>query len=39
MYKYDQRLAIMSIGFLLGATDEAVVWRGPKKTGTRATAF
>lgn len=27
----DQRLAIMSIGFLLDSRDDAVVWRGPKK--------
>lgn len=27
-------LALMSIGFLLEDPDEAVVWRGPKKTGT-----
>lgn len=33
VYKFDQRLAIMSIGFLLGDGNEAVVWRGPKKTG------
>ena len=29
----DQRLAIMSIGFLLDSRDDAVVWRGPKKNG------
>ncbi|CAH0563353.1 unnamed protein product [Brassicogethes aeneus] len=28
----EQRLAVMSIGFLLGNRDKAVVWRGPKKT-------
>jgi Mrp family chromosome partitioning ATPase len=28
----DMRLAIMSIGFLLEQPDEAVIWRGPKKT-------
>ncbi|TRY96160.1 hypothetical protein DNTS_028351 [Danionella cerebrum] len=28
----DQRLALMSIGFLMEDSDEAVVWRGPKKT-------
>ena len=27
----EQRLGVMSIGFLLGTSDEAVVWRGPKK--------
>ncbi|XP_022093699.1 cytosolic Fe-S cluster assembly factor nubp2-like [Acanthaster planci] len=27
----EQRLAVMSIGFLLGGSDDAVVWRGPKK--------
>ena len=29
----SQRLAIMSIGFLLNTRDDAVVWRGPKKNG------
>ncbi|EFA08218.1 cytosolic Fe-S cluster assembly factor Nubp2 homolog [Tribolium castaneum] len=28
----DQKLAVMSIGFLLNSRDSAVVWRGPKKT-------
>uniref|UniRef100_A0A672MXV5 Nucleotide binding protein 2 n=1 Tax=Sinocyclocheilus grahami TaxID=75366 RepID=A0A672MXV5_SINGR len=28
----QQQLAIMSIGFLLEDSDEAVIWRGPKKT-------
>ncbi|KAL7887802.1 hypothetical protein AOLI_G00055230 [Acnodon oligacanthus] len=28
----QQHLALMSIGFLLDDPDEAVVWRGPKKT-------
>lgn len=27
----SQRLAIMSIGFLLNTRDDAVIWRGPKK--------
>ncbi|KAK3789040.1 hypothetical protein RRG08_063756 [Elysia crispata] len=27
----DQRIGVMSIGFLLSGADEAVVWRGPKK--------
>ncbi|XP_071797886.1 cytosolic Fe-S cluster assembly factor NUBP2-like [Asterias amurensis] len=27
----EQRLSVMSIGFLLSSNDEAVVWRGPKK--------
>lgn len=27
----EQRLGVMSIGFLLETSDEAVVWRGPKK--------
>ena len=31
----SQKLAVMSIGFLLGSRDDAVVWRGPKKNGTR----
>lgn len=30
----SQKLAVMSIGFLLGNRDDAVVWRGPKKNGT-----
>lgn len=29
----EQRLAVMSIGFLLKNRNDAVVWRGPKKTG------
>lgn len=29
----EKSLALMSIGFLLEDPDEAVVWRGPKKTG------
>ena len=29
----DQRIGVMSIGFLLSGADEAVVWRGPKKNG------
>lgn len=29
----DQRLAVMSIGFLLKNRNDAVIWRGPKKTG------
>ena len=34
MYHDDsQRLAVMSIGFLLQNKDDAVVWRGPKKNG------
>jgi len=28
----QQRLAVMSIGFLLQNPDDAVIWRGPKKT-------
>ncbi|CAH1376916.1 unnamed protein product [Tenebrio molitor] len=28
----DQKLAVMSIGFLLNNRNNAVVWRGPKKT-------
>lgn len=28
----DQKLAVMSIGFLLQNRNDAVVWRGPKKT-------
>ena len=29
----SQKLAVMSIGFLLSSQDDAVVWRGPKKNG------
>ena len=29
----QQRLAVMSIAFLLAEEDDAVVWRGPKKNG------
>lgn len=35
VYKYDQKLAIMSIAFLV-ERDDAVIWRGPKKTGKKA---
>ncbi|GAV07106.1 hypothetical protein RvY_16982 [Ramazzottius varieornatus] len=27
----EDNLAVMSIGFLLGSADDAVIWRGPKK--------
>ena len=29
-----QKLACMSIGFLLSNKNDSVVWRGPKKTGS-----
>jgi Mrp family chromosome partitioning ATPase len=29
----EQKLAVMSIGFLLKSKNDAVVWRGPKKHG------
>lgn len=29
----DDNLSLMSIGFLLGSQDEAIIWRGPKKNG------
>ena len=29
----DDRLAVMSIGFLLPNEDDAIVWRGPRKNG------
>lgn len=29
----DENLALMSIGFLLGSKDDAVIWRGPRKNG------
>eukprot|EP00040_Diaphanoeca_grandis_P024449 m.134337 g.134337 ORF g.134337 m.134337 type:complete len:282 (-) comp29734_c1_seq1:84-929(-) len=28
----EKQLSVMSIGFLLGSSSDAVVWRGPKKT-------
>ena len=28
----EQKLAVMSIGFLLNSRNDAGVWRGPKKT-------
>lgn len=28
----EQKLGVMSIGFLLSSRNDAVVWRGPKKT-------
>ena len=30
----DDNLSLMSIGFLLGHKDEAVIWRGPRKNGS-----
>lgn len=29
----DDNLSLMSIGFLLGSQDDAIIWRGPKKNG------
>ncbi|GAB0099638.1 Cytosolic Fe-S cluster assembly factor NUBP1 homolog [Sergentomyia squamirostris] len=29
----DENLSVMSIGFLLGSPDDAIIWRGPKKNG------
>ncbi|XP_019850339.1 PREDICTED: cytosolic Fe-S cluster assembly factor nubp1-like [Amphimedon queenslandica] len=29
----QDNLSVMSIGFLLGSPDDAVIWRGPKKNG------
>jgi len=29
----EENLAVMSVGFLLGSPDDAVIWRGPKKNG------
>lgn len=29
----EDNLAVMSVGFLLGSQDDAVIWRGPKKNG------
>ncbi|WP_419639442.1 hypothetical protein [Thiolapillus sp.] len=30
----EQKLGIMSSAFLLENNSEAIIWRGPKKTGT-----
>lgn len=27
----DDNLSLMSVGFLLGSPDDAIIWRGPKK--------
>lgn len=32
-FDQEQKLAVMSIGFLLKSRNDSVVWRGPKKTG------
>jgi len=29
----EQKLSVMSIGFLLKSQNDSVVWRGPKKNG------
>lgn len=29
----EDNLSLMSIGFLLGSQDDAIIWRGPKKNG------
>lgn len=29
----EDNICLMSIGFLLGSTDDAIIWRGPKKNG------
>jgi len=29
----QDNLAVMSVGFLLGNPDDAIIWRGPKKNG------
>ncbi|XP_037957457.1 cytosolic Fe-S cluster assembly factor NUBP1 homolog [Teleopsis dalmanni] len=29
----DDNVCLMSIGFLLGSADDAIIWRGPKKNG------
>lgn len=31
----EDNLAVMSVGFLLGSPDDAVIWRGPKKNGKK----
>ena len=35
----EQKLGVMSIGFLIGDQNDAVVWRGPKKNGKSNTSF
>lgn len=35
----EQRLAVISIGFLLKNRGDGVVWRGPKKTGVFLQSF
>lgn len=30
----EDNLSVMSIGFLLNNKDDAVIWRGPRKTGS-----
>ncbi|XP_063228066.1 cytosolic Fe-S cluster assembly factor nubp1 [Bacillus rossius redtenbacheri] len=29
----EDNLSVMSVGFLLGSPDDAIIWRGPKKNG------
>lgn len=29
----DDNLGVMSIGFMLPDTDDAIIWRGPRKNG------
>jgi Mrp family chromosome partitioning ATPase len=29
----DDNLAVMSVGFLLNSSDDAIIWRGPRKNG------
>ena len=31
----EDNLSLMSIGFLLASPSDAVIWRGPKKNGTK----
>lgn len=35
----EQRIGVMSIGFLLEDLDDAVVWRGPKKNGRSCAVY
>lgn len=30
---FEDNLAVMSIGFLLGNQNDAIIWRGPRKNG------
>ena len=29
----NENLGVMSVGFMLGKRDDAIIWRGPRKNG------